>query len=222
MEPRFAAFRACAGAGTRADAAQRAERAPVRGSQRMKVVVFGATKGIGRALARALAERGDASSCSVATWPSSSAARAISSSAAAASSASVTPVRSRGPGGLRGRARRRRRALAGFEPWSSPPACSARKSSSKRTPSSPHRLLTVELRRHGRVLRERAQAPAGRAAAARCACSARWPASAAASRSMLYGASKAGLSRYLEGLDHKFRAQGLRTVCVKPGFVKTA
>jgi short-subunit dehydrogenase len=39
---------------------------------------------------------------------------------------------------------------------------------------------------------------------------------------ILYGASKAGLSAYLEGLDHKFRAQGLRTVCVKPGFVKTS
>jgi decaprenylphospho-beta-D-erythro-pentofuranosid-2-ulose 2-reductase len=38
---------------------------------------------------------------------------------------------------------------------------------------------------------------------------------------VLYGAAKAGLSRYLEGLDHKFRGQGLRTVCVKPGFVKT-
>lgn len=39
---------------------------------------------------------------------------------------------------------------------------------------------------------------------------------------VLYGASKAGLSAYLEGLDHKFRAHGLRTVCVKPGFVKTS
>ncbi len=38
---------------------------------------------------------------------------------------------------------------------------------------------------------------------------------------LLYGAGKAGLTRYLEGLDHKFRAQGLKTVCVKPGFVKT-
>ena len=38
---------------------------------------------------------------------------------------------------------------------------------------------------------------------------------------VLYGAAKAGLSRYLEGLDHKFRAQGLIVVCVKPGFVKT-
>lgn len=39
---------------------------------------------------------------------------------------------------------------------------------------------------------------------------------------ILYGASKAGLSAYLEGLDHKFRAAGLITVCVKPGFVKTS
>lgn len=38
---------------------------------------------------------------------------------------------------------------------------------------------------------------------------------------ILYGAAKAGLSHYLEGLDHKFHAQGLRTVLVKPGFVKT-
>jgi short-subunit dehydrogenase len=38
---------------------------------------------------------------------------------------------------------------------------------------------------------------------------------------IIYGASKAGLSAYLEGLDHKFRSEGLRTVCVKPGFVKT-
>lgn len=38
---------------------------------------------------------------------------------------------------------------------------------------------------------------------------------------VLYGAAKAGLSRYLEGLDHKFRAEGLITIVVKPGFVKT-
>ncbi|MEL6178674.1 MAG: SDR family NAD(P)-dependent oxidoreductase [Myxococcota bacterium] len=38
----------------------------------------------------------------------------------------------------------------------------------------------------------------------------------------LYGASKAGLSHYLESLDHKYRAEGLKTICIKPGFVKTA
>jgi len=38
---------------------------------------------------------------------------------------------------------------------------------------------------------------------------------------VLYGASKAGLSRYLEALDHRYRDQGLVVVTVKPGFVKT-
>ena len=38
---------------------------------------------------------------------------------------------------------------------------------------------------------------------------------------VLYGAAKAGLAAYLEGLDHKFADQGLQVICVKPGFVKT-
>lgn len=38
---------------------------------------------------------------------------------------------------------------------------------------------------------------------------------------VLYGASKAGLSAYLEGLDLRYRAAGLHTLCVKPGFVRT-
>lgn len=39
---------------------------------------------------------------------------------------------------------------------------------------------------------------------------------------VLYGAAKAGLSRYLEGLDHRHRADGLLVVAVKPGFVRTS
>jgi short-subunit dehydrogenase len=38
---------------------------------------------------------------------------------------------------------------------------------------------------------------------------------------IIYGAAKAGLTHYLEGLDHKFHDKGLRVICVKPGFVKT-
>lgn len=37
----------------------------------------------------------------------------------------------------------------------------------------------------------------------------------------IYGSAKAGLSIYLEALDHKFHAQGLAVLTVKPGFVKT-
>ncbi len=39
---------------------------------------------------------------------------------------------------------------------------------------------------------------------------------------IIYGATKAGLNRYLEGLDHKHHADGLRVITVKPGFVKTS
>jgi NAD(P)-dependent dehydrogenase (short-subunit alcohol dehydrogenase family) len=39
---------------------------------------------------------------------------------------------------------------------------------------------------------------------------------------VLYGAAKAGLTRYLEALDHRYRATGLKVICVKPGFVRTA
>ncbi len=38
----------------------------------------------------------------------------------------------------------------------------------------------------------------------------------------IYGAAKAGLTRYLEALDHKYHHAGLRVLTVKPGFVKTA
>jgi decaprenylphospho-beta-D-erythro-pentofuranosid-2-ulose 2-reductase len=39
---------------------------------------------------------------------------------------------------------------------------------------------------------------------------------------VLYGAAKAGLAHYLEGLDHRYRLAGLRVVTVKPGFVRTS
>lgn len=37
----------------------------------------------------------------------------------------------------------------------------------------------------------------------------------------IYGSAKAGLSIYLEAMDHKYHAQGLSVLTVKPGFVKT-
>lgn len=39
---------------------------------------------------------------------------------------------------------------------------------------------------------------------------------------VFYGAAKAGLSYYLEGIDLRFRGEGLRVVTVKPGFVRTS
>jgi len=39
---------------------------------------------------------------------------------------------------------------------------------------------------------------------------------------VLYGAAKAGLTRYLEGPDHRIHSAGLKVVTVKPGFVRTS
>jgi short-subunit dehydrogenase len=39
---------------------------------------------------------------------------------------------------------------------------------------------------------------------------------------VLYGATKAGLAAYLDGLDLAWRQAGLRVVTVKPGFVRTS
>ena len=39
---------------------------------------------------------------------------------------------------------------------------------------------------------------------------------------VLYGATKAGISHYMEGLDHRYHEEGLSAVLVKPGFVKTS
>lgn len=36
-----------------------------------------------------------------------------------------------------------------------------------------------------------------------------------------YGAAKAGLSTYLEGMAHRFAGTGVTVICVKPGFVAT-
>ncbi len=38
---------------------------------------------------------------------------------------------------------------------------------------------------------------------------------------VLYGAAKAGLAHYLDGLDLRYRGAGLRVLTVKPGFVRT-
>ncbi|MEL7062005.1 MAG: SDR family NAD(P)-dependent oxidoreductase, partial [Acidobacteriota bacterium] len=39
---------------------------------------------------------------------------------------------------------------------------------------------------------------------------------------VIYGAAKAGLQRYLEGLDHRWHLKGLRVIDVRPGFVHTS
>ena len=188
----------------------------------MKVAFLGATKGMGRALARLLAERGDAlfllgrdledlersaRDLEVRVGAEDRRGRALRSRTAR----DLRPGARRGRGGPR-RARHRgrhRRPLrdrrkpsrrtpsgpAACSPWTSPTPCSSARRPGARLLARGGGTLCV----FSSVAGERGRKPV-----------------------VLYGAAKAGLSRYLEGLDHKFHGAGLRVVCVKPGFVKTS
>ena len=178
---------------------------------------------MGRALARRLAERGDAVFL-LGRDAGDLAASARDIEVRAARAAGIDrdrPVRSRAPRRLRRRARRRRRGAErvrhrrrdGRAVRDAGQAGGGRR---LRAPAADRRL-----RQHGPVLRGGPPPACSRAAAARCACSARSRASAGRKPVIIYGAAKAGLSAYLEGLDHKFHDKGLRMICVKPGFVRT-
>lgn len=194
----------------------------------MNVVALGATKGIGRALARLLAARGD---------------RIFllgRESAELAKSGADLDARSRAGGVFAGSAACDLLEPDGFAPaldgaWAAlgrvdlvvvTAGLFATQDALEADRGLARRLLEANF--SGTVLfceevRDRllAQGGDGRPAGTLCVFS-----SVAGERGrkpvVLYGAAKAGLSRYLEGLDHRFRARGLRVVCVKPGFVRTS
>ena len=188
----------------------------------MRAVVLGATKGMGRALARLMAERGDALFLLGRDGDDLARSAADLQIRGAAGTVGVAHCDLLDAGDLRPGARRRRAARsAGSTPWSSPPGCSPARTQLEQDAELRDRLLTADFTNtihFCELARERLLAGGG--AARLCVFS-----SVAGDRArkpvLLYGAAKAGLSYYLNGLDHKFAAQGLRTILVKPGFVKT-
>jgi short-subunit dehydrogenase len=186
----------------------------------MKVVFLGATRGMGRALARLLAERGDslfllgrdAEECQ--------------------RSASDLQARGRGdavgvavcdlaePGGFAAALDEADAALGGFDTVVVTAGLFATQDQLEADVELAHRLLVIDFANTVVFCEHARKRLLARGGGTLCVFS-----SVAGERGrkpvIIYGAAKAGLSRYLEGLDHKFRAQGLRTICVKPGFVKT-
>ncbi len=189
----------------------------------MNVVMLGATKGMGRALARLLQARGE---------------RLFLLGRDAADlerSARDLEARSGAPAGSVGTAHcdlerpetfapaleAAKIALSGFDTVIVTAGLFAPQDALEADRERARRLLTVDFA-HTVVFCEEARARLlARGGGTLCVFS-----SVAGERGrkpvVLYGAAKAGLTRYLEGLDHKFHAQGLRVVCVKPGFVKTS
>ncbi len=185
-----------------------------------KVVFLGATRGIGRALARLMAERGDrlfllgrdrerlaASAADLAVRGGGQVGWA---EADLELPASFAPALDAAAG-----------ALGGFDTVVVTAALFAPQARLEEDRAFAARLLAANF--HGTMLfceevRERLLAAGG---GTLCVFG-----SVAGDRGrkpvVLYGAAKAGLARYLEGLDHRFRSRGLKVVCVKPGFVRTS
>jgi short-subunit dehydrogenase len=187
----------------------------------MRAVLLGATRGMGRALARRMAERGDRLFLlgrdpeELAKSAADLAARAPDGAVPGAAFVDLERPDTFEPG-----LDAAREALAGLDTVIVTAGLFDRQERLEENPEAARRLLTANFS-HTVVFCEAARrlllAGSG---GTLCVFS-----SVAGERGrkpvILYGAAKAGLTRYLEGLDHKFRAQGLKVVCVKPGFVKT-
>ncbi len=187
-----------------------------------RVAILGGTRGMGRALARRFVERGD--------WV------ALLGRDADELARSKSDLEARGtPGvrvaiglcdledtnGFRPALEGVEQALEGLDTVVVTAAVFATQEKLEQDPVLAHKMLTVDFANTIVFCEEARKKLLLRGSGTLCVFS-----SVAGDRArkpvVLYGAAKAGLSAYLEGLDHRYRSQGLTTVCVKPGFVKTA
>lgn len=185
----------------------------------MKIAFLGATKGIGRALSRKMAERGDElfvlgrdldDLAKTAADLSISSQRAVEKAAC-----DLADARSFGPA-----LDAAEKALGGLDAVVVTAGIFATQDELEADPMLTEKVLSIDFTGTVLFCEEARKRLLARGGGTLCVFS-----SVAGERGrkpvVLYGASKAGITRYLEGLDHKFRSQGLKVVCVKPGFVKT-
>ena len=187
----------------------------------MRVAFLGATKGMGRALARRMAERGDA------LFLLGRDAEDLERSArdlevrAGSGRVGTAPCDLERPGTFAPALTAAEEALDGLDVVVVTAGVFATQEQLEADPELALRLVRVNFAHTVAFCEEARRRLLARGGGTLCAFS-----SVAGERGRkpvaIYGASKAGLSRYLEALDHKFRGEGLVTVCVKPGFVKTS
>ncbi len=183
-----------------------------------KVVFVGATRGMGRALSRRMAERGD--QLVLLGRDSEALEAAVKDLEARGGTASTGALDLEDPAGFGPALDAAREAMGGFDTVVITAGLFATQEELEADPDLALRLLRVNFAHTVALCEEARKRLMEQGGGTLCAFS-----SVAGDRGRkpvaIYGASKAGLSHYLESLDHRFRAQGLVTVCVKPGFVKT-
>ena len=187
----------------------------------MKAVVVGGTRGMGRALARLLAERGDG------VFLLGRDAAELETSARDLSARGARGPIATGhldlaePEGFGAALDAADLALDGFDALVVTAGDFASQEALERDPARLRRLLDVNLTATAVLCQQAAARLAARGGGTICAFS-----SVAGDRARrsnyLYGASKAGLSAFLEGLGLAYGDRRVRVVCVRPGFVKTA
>lgn len=188
----------------------------------MKVVILGATKGMGRSLARRMAERGDQLHLlgrDLQALDRSARDLEVRSPTGAAVGYSRCDLEK--PDEFAPALDGASQAMGGVDTVVVTAALFAAQDELEQDLELTRRMLVVNFA-HTVLFCERARALFARAGGGTlCVFS-----SVAGDRGrkpvVLYGAAKAGLTRYLEGLDHRYRHRGLRVVCVKPGFVRTS
>jgi len=185
----------------------------------MKAVILGATKGMGRALARRLAERGDRLFLIGRADDIGASARDLeirSGPTVGTAYCDLEQPQSFAPALDAAAA-----ALGGFDTVIVTGGMFASQEALERDPELTRRLLVVDFAHTVLFCEEARKRLMAAGGGTLCVFS-----SVAGDRGRspvaLYGAAKAGLTRYLEALDHRYRRQNLRTICVKPGFVKTS
>lgn len=187
----------------------------------MNVVFLGATRGMGRSLARRMAERGDQLFLLGRDPVELSRATA---DLKARSPTAIEPGRAQcdlsDPTGFEAALDAAQRALHDFDCVVITAGLYAKQEDLEADPAAAARLMQVDFTNTVLFCEAARKRLLARGGGTLCVFS-----SVAGDRGRkpvaIYGAAKAGLSHYLESLDFRFREKGLYTVCVKPGFVKT-
>jgi decaprenylphospho-beta-D-erythro-pentofuranosid-2-ulose 2-reductase len=186
----------------------------------VKVAFVGATRGMGRALARALAERGDA--LFLLGRDAAEMARSARDLEARGPRAPVghAPLDLGRPTGFPEALDAADRAMGGLDALVVTGGVFGRQDELAADPARLATLLEVNFTGTAVLCQLAATRLAAKGGGLICAFSS--VAGDRARRNYLYGASKAGLSAFLDGLDLVYRERGVRVLCVKPGFVRTA